>query len=67
MKRIGSFVFGMTFGMLVGLIAGIIGSVGLGIISIEKHYPPKFRRPMTDYTSYKRNYCSYSDNSGYME
>ena len=64
MKRIGTFIFGATFGMLVGLIAGIVGSVGLGIISIEKHYQPRFRKPMTDYTSYKYRY---SDNSGYME
>jgi len=55
-KRIEAFIFGMTFGMLVGLIAGIVGSVGLGIISMEKHYPPRF--------SYKHRY---SDNSGYME
>lgn len=64
MKRIGTFIFGATFGMLVGLIVGIVGSVGLGIISMEKHYPPRFRKPMTDYTSYKHHY---SDNSGYME
>ena len=57
MQKVETFMFWATFGLLVGLVTGIVGSVGLGIISMEMHYPPRSiyyrdRYSTTNYSKY---------------
>ena len=66
MKKLEGFLFGATFGVLVGLVAGVVGSVGLGIISAERHYPPRYVW-YKDKPKYTDKYYDKENQYGYMD